>query len=451
MKKVTILFTILMSISNIGFSQRIDTLYYDDQWHGVDNSTFATYIRYAYYAPENSNFKNRFKTFYSNGELYSEGEFTTIDRYDDSKSQLGSFKTYYKNGKLQQENNIINGNGNYIMYYENGNKKEEGSFKNGKFYGDAITYWGNGLIHTKGFYADNGYKGIYYIFSENGNECAQYEYVNGEISKPYYTYVTSSGTITKYKTKDNTLYLEQPAASEKQTYHDKGTTWDYYNKNGLTLMVNGSINRDYGKYITLSIVLSNNSNVPVVFNPGLITAYKEHKGKTTSLKPMEASEYMSKVTNRQNWNMFFNALNENMAASKAGYSSSTTQTGTVYGGQSVTGAVGAAVGTNGAAVGVGVAATDYSGYTATTSTTTSYNGAAAYQAQLIASNRVASYNSVLLNERSMKEENYLKITTINPKEAICGYINIPYSKGDSLTVNIVIDNIVYPFSWNMSN
>ena len=30
MKKVTILFTILMSISNIGFSQRIDTLYYDD-------------------------------------------------------------------------------------------------------------------------------------------------------------------------------------------------------------------------------------------------------------------------------------------------------------------------------------------------------------------------------------------------------------------------------------
>lgn len=51
----------------------------------------------------------------------------------------------------------------------------------------------------------------------------------------------------------------------------------------------------------------------------------------------------------------------------------------------------------------------------------------------------------------MKNENYLKITTINPKESICGYINIPYSKGSSLNVNIVIDNIVYPFSWNMSN
>ena len=216
-------------------------------------------------------------------------------------------------------------------------------------------------------------------------------------------------------------------------------------------MVNGAVNRDYGKYIILSIVLSNNSNVPIVFNPALITAYKEHKGKTTALKPMEASEYMSKVTNRQNWNIFFNALNENIAASKAGYSSSTTQTASVYGGQSVTGAVGAAVGTNGAAVGVGVSATDYIGYSATSSTTTSYNGTTAYQAQLIASNRIVDYNSVLLNERNMKNENYLKITTINPKESICGYINIPYSKGSSLNVNIVIDNIVYPFSWNMSN
>ena len=451
MKNNIILCTILMLISNISFSQRIDTLYYDDQWHGVENSTFANFIRYAYYAPENSNFKNKFKTFYASGELHSEGEFTMIDKYDDTKSQLGPCKSYYKDGQLQEEYNVTNGNGTYILYYENGNKKQEANLKDGKYYGGVITYWDNGLIHTKGNYVDNGYDGIYYIFNENGNECAQYEYVNGEISKPYYTYITSSGTITKYNVKDNTIYLEQPSPSDKQTYHDKGTTWDYYNKNGLTLMVNGAVNRDYGKYITLSIVLSNNSNVPIVFNPALITAYKEHKGKTTALKPMEASEYMSKVTNRQNWNIFFNALNENIAASKAGYSSSTTQTASVYGGQSVTGAVGAAVGTNGAAVGVGVSATDYIGYSATSSTTTSYNGAAAYQAQLIASNRIADYNSVLLNERNMKNENYLKITTINPKESICGYINIPYSKGSSLNVNIVIDNIVYPFSWNMSN
>ena len=92
-----------------------------------------------------------------------------------------------------------------------------------------------------------------------------------------------------------------------------------------------------------------------------------------TLKVLEANEYIERVSRRQNWGAFFNAFNENMAAAKAGYSASSTQTNSSYAGGSVSGAVGAAVGTNGAAVGAAVGATAYAGSVNTSSTTVSYN------------------------------------------------------------------------------
>ncbi|MEB3375420.1 hypothetical protein SFC43_26945 [Bacteroides sp. CR5/BHMF/2] len=103
---------------------------------------------------------------------------------------------------------------------------------------------------------------------------------------------------------DGSLYLEMPTINEKQTFHDKGTTWDYYIKNGLTLLVSASANRDYGKYYTLSIVLTNNSNQPIDFNPSLITAYNNKKNKMETLKVLEANEYIERVSRRQNWGAF---------------------------------------------------------------------------------------------------------------------------------------------------
>ena len=107
-----------------------------------------------------------------------------------------------------------------------------------------------------------------------------------------------------------------------------------------------------------------------------------------------------------------------MAASKAGYSASSTQTNSSYSGATVSGAVGAAVGTNGATVGAAVGVSGYAGSLSTSSTTVGYNGAAAYQAELIASGRIAEYNNQMLQERQMKDEGYLKITTVNPGETI---------------------------------
>ncbi len=163
------------------------------------------------------------------------------------------------------------------MYYENGKKKEEYELANGEPNGIAISYYENGLIHTKSNLAHGKLDGIFYQFTENGDACSQVEFKNGEYTKPYYTYSTQNGLVTKYKIADNSLYLETPSLNEKQTYHQRGTTWDYYMKNGLCMMVNASINKDYGKYFTLYIVLTNNSVQPITLDPSLITAYKKKK------------------------------------------------------------------------------------------------------------------------------------------------------------------------------
>lgn len=445
----------MLFIFNISsFSQRIDTLYYDSTGKGVETREFATYVMYASYAKD-SNYSNKFRIYYADSNsLSGEGDFISVDKYDMEKNVYNNKVTfYYKNGNTLQIAHYQNGkfHENAVTFYENGQIKSNWNYQNGTPNGACINYHPNGLIANKANLVNGKFDGIYYEFPEDGKSCNQVEYKNGEPVTPYFTQSTSEGYVTKYKLQDGSLYLEMPTINEKQTFHDKGTTWDYYTKNGLTLLVSASANRDYGKYYTLSIVLTNNSNQPIDFNPSLITAYNNKKNKMETLKVLEANEYIERVSRRQNWGAFFNAFNENMAAAKAGYSASSTQTNSSYAGGSVSGAVGAAVGTNGAAVGAAVGATAYAGSVNTSSTTVSYNGAAAYQAQLIASDRIANYNEQLLNERQMKDEGYLKRTTVGAGESISGYVNIKFEKGDELTVNIPINSIVYPFIWTTNN
>ena len=445
----------MLFIFNISsFSQRIDTLYYDSTGKGVETREFATYVMYASYAKD-SNYSNKFRIYYADSNsLSGEGDFISVDKYDMEKNVYNNKVTfYYKNGNTLQIAHYQNGkfHENAVTFYENGQIKSNWNYQNGTPNGACINYHPNGLIANKANLVNGKFDGIYYEFPEDGKSCNQVEYKNGEPVTPYFTQSTSEGYVTKYKLQDGSLYLEMPTINEKQTFHDKGTTWDYYTKNGLTLLVSASANRDYGKYYTLSIVLTNNSNQPIDFNPSLITAYNNKKNKMETLKVLEANEYIERVSRRQNWGAFFNAFNESMAAAKAGYSASSTQTNSSYAGGYVSGAVGAAVGTNGAVVGAAVGATAYAGSVNTSSTTVSYNGAAAYQAQLIASDRIANYNEQLLNERQMKDEGYLKRTTVGAGESISGYINIKFEKGDELTVNIPINSIVYPFIWTTNN
>ena len=99
--------------------------------------------------------------------------------------------------------------------------------------------------------------------------------------------------------------------------------------------------------------------------------------KTIPLEILSSYEYDKKVANKQAWSNFWVALGEGMAASSAGYSSSTT----TYNGNSHTSAYASAYGYAGNTYGY---ANAYgSAYTTTygKAHTESYNGAAAYAAQ----------------------------------------------------------------------
>lgn len=63
---------------------------------------------------------------------------------------------------------------------------------------------------------------------------------------------------------------------------------------------------------------------------------------------------------------------------------------------------------------------------------------------------MANYENTLLQEREIKQEGYLKRTTIYPGQAIAGYINIKRSKGDTMDVIIDINGAKYVFPWNIA-
>ena len=54
MRKGKFILFVLLAYCLPSFSQKIDTLYYDNNWKGVESKQFANFVRYASYA-ENSN------------------------------------------------------------------------------------------------------------------------------------------------------------------------------------------------------------------------------------------------------------------------------------------------------------------------------------------------------------------------------------------------------------
>lgn len=423
-KIITLIGGLSVAISSMG-QVKTDTLYYDKNWKGVESKVFATYFR-VIMNPENSTFRKQFRDFYITGELQSEGGYISIDKYDDSQSVFdGEWINYYKSGKIEQKGYRIKG-------------KQEGEY---------TRYKEDGLVLLHAYFKDDELHGIYTEFSEDGSICVQMEYKNGKPLHDYYIVSNQDGLCSKIRLSDKQPIYESPSLNEKKVEYKDGETWPYYNKNGIMIGMTNNEVRDYGKYFQIPIIIANNSMHPIDFEPTNITAFLiDKKGNKQTLKVYSAEAYMKKVRRSQNWAMALNGLAEGLAASGAGYSSSTTNSS--YSGHSSSYGNASAFGSGGYAYG------NYSGnssyYGRSSSTTTSYNGAAAYQAQVIASNRIAAYDNALLSERAAKNEGYLKRTTIYPGETITGYINIERKKGTAMTINIDINGANYEFPWNIS-
>ena len=431
MKKSIVTAVLVQFVAILSYSQsvKLDTIYYDKNWKGVSNAAFAAFYR-VYDANDKSELRKPFRDYYISGELQSEGGYISFDKYDDSKSVFdGEWINYFKSGKVEQKGYRNRGieEGEYTAYYENGLVKMHAVMKNGK---------PNGILTQ---------------FNEQGDMCSQVELLNGEPRYDYYILSNKDGYSSKLRISDNTPIYESPSLSEKKVDYRDGAAWPYYTKNGIMVAMTNTQVKDYGKWFQISLIIANNSIAPIEFDPELITSsLQKANGQTIALEVWSSDRYMKKVRRTQNWNMVLAGIGEGLAAAGAGYSTSTTHTNSTYNGYSNTYGNAYAYGSGGYAYGRFNSHGSYHGSSSTTSRTTTYDGAAAYQAQVIASNRMANYENSLLNERAIKQEGYLRKTTIYPGDAISGYVNIKRTSGSTMTVIVDINGAKYEFPWNIS-
>lgn len=212
-----------------------------------------------------------------------------------------------------------------------------------------------------------------------------------------------------------------PQNDSIMTEYNDGKFWVYLDKNDIVVGLSCFEEKDnYGKYYHLDIFIKNLSERPIIFRPDSVYSnLLTKKDDTLKLEVYTNEEYQKKIKRSQTWVMALYGISAGINTGTAGYSTSYSTT--------------------------------YSpkGYTYTT-ITNHYDANAAYQANVASINQILTLGQMMDNDRTMREQGYLKTTTIYPDEAIIGFMNIKRKKGKVLTVNIPIDNYIYTFDWDVN-
>ena len=205
------------------------------------------------------------------------------------------------------------------------------------------------------------------------------------------------------------------------TEYNDGKLWAYLDKGGLIVGLTCFEERDdYGKYYQLNIFIKNLGESSITFHPDSIYAdLLTKRNRTLQLEVYTNEEYQKKVKRLQTWTMALYGISAGLNAGTAGYSTSYS--------------------------------TSYSpnGYAYTT-ITQHYDANAAYQANVASTNQMLTLGQMMENDRAVREQGYLKTTTVHPGEAIVGYMNVKRKKGKKLTVNIPVNGSIYTFDWDVS-
>lgn len=244
----------------------------------------------------------------------------------------------------------------------------------------------------------------------------------------------------------NKLVEDYPMNRIKGMFLKDNTLIQYVKANNIMLTMYIQAVKQYGNYYTVYMDLQNFSGKSILFALNNVSAegYLVKNGqlaKTIPLEVLSSYEYDKKVANKQAWSNFWVGLGEGLAASNAGYSSSTT----TYSGSSLTSGYASAYGYSGNTYGY---ANAYgSAYTTTygKAHTESYNGAAAYAAQQNARANIERHANSQYEIRQQLNEGYVKNNTIQNQVEYSGFFNIKYKKIDHIKVDFVIDGITFPF------
>ncbi len=213
------------------------------------------------------------------------------------------------------------------------------------------------------------------------------------------------------KCKDQTFIY--PQNDSILTEYNDGKFWAYLNKNDFVVGLSCfEVKDDYGKYYHLDIFIKNLSETPIVFQPDSVHSnLLTKKDDTLKLEVYTNEEYQKKIKRSQARTKALYGISAGINAGTAGYSTSYSSNGYAY-----------------------------------TTITNLDDAIAAYQA----TNQMITLGQMMDNERTRREQGYLKTTTIYPDEAIIGYMSIKRKKGKILIVNIPIGDYIYTFKWDVN-
>lgn len=262
-------------------------------------------------------------------------------------------------------------------------------------------------------------------------------------------YGISFNKINKKTPIDIDNFISYSPVKEYGSYFENGNSIHYYRHNGLYISVSLSLNTEFGKFYAPNVAIYNATGRSVLFNPSSIsaTAFNSNKNKSQSMEILSYEEYMKKVKTKQMWSGVFYKLNENIAASDAGHSTSNTE---YYNHEHEK-----ATETRSKEYGrrrdqknntysKNTSTYDYKSHG--TSRTDTYDGAAAYDAQQNAERKIDEY---MQNQERVKEQissEYLKSNTIKDGKEYAGYFNIKYCKATTITIDIPINGTTYTFT-----
>lgn len=221
----------------------------------------------------------------------------------------------------------------------------------------------------------------------------------------------------------------------------------YYKHKGLAISFELTADNSYGKYYQAWFSIQNFTGSSILVNPNLIFASIVKNESIKELEVLSYEDYIKKVNRNQNWQNFAVAFSNGLAASSAGYSTSTTTT-SVYGTNKTYSSASGYVGnTYGSLYGNSTSYSTAYGR----STTQSYNGAAAYSAQQNANAQTEKFVNDQYLIKNKISEGYLKVNSLSNQSELVGFINIKFVKTDNIKITFPINDETYVFEQKWKN
>ena len=209
------------------------------------------------------------------------------------------------------------------------------------------------------------------------------------------------------------------------------------------------VHKDDGKYYTFEIIVYNGSSTTKLVKVQDFAAFIETRKGNKPLDILTNKEYQKIKQKKDKWQAYVARVRKNRIVDEAGQVVSNTQSSAssnTYGYSNTNAYASNSSGSYayGNAYTNSNSSTNFSGR----STTTTTDGAARYAAQ---QNEDMKYQGLLASQedsRSQWSDVYFKTNSLPPSESMGGLINLKYSSGKNITINIKIDGVNYTFIWS---